>query len=30
MSVYNPRAHQELAAQFLREHKRCALFLDMG
>ena len=30
VASYIPRAHQELASQFLREHKRCALFLDMG
>lgn len=27
---YNPRPHQELAASFLAEHDRAALFLDMG
>lgn len=27
---YVPKKHQEIAAKFLREHDRCALFLDMG
>ena len=27
---YIPKKHQEIAAKFLSEHKRCALFLDMG
>lgn len=28
--LYIPRPHQEKAAEFLRAHDRCALFLDMG
>lgn len=28
--IYKPKRHQQIAAQFLREHKRAALFLDMG
>ena len=27
---YEPKPHQEIALEFLREHKRAALFLDMG
>ena len=27
---YAPRRHQILAERWLREHERCALFLDMG
>ncbi|MBQ1790859.1 MAG: DEAD/DEAH box helicase [Oscillospiraceae bacterium] len=27
---YSPRRHQVLAERWLREHERCALFLDMG
>lgn len=27
---YVPKKHQEIAAEFLAEHDRCALFLDMG
>lgn len=27
---YIPREHQRKALDFLRQHKRCALFLDMG
>lgn len=27
---YHPKKHQEIAGKFLEEHKRCALFLDMG
>lgn len=27
---YRPRRHQVLAERWLREHERCALFLDMG
>lgn len=27
---YVPKRHQRLAAEFLAEHDRCALFLDMG
>lgn len=25
-----PKKHQEIAAKFLQDHDRCALFLDMG
>ena len=25
-----PKKHQVIAADFLRSHDRCALFLDMG
>ena len=28
--LYEPRKHQEKALDFLRSHKRCCLFLDMG
>ena len=28
--IYRPRRHQVLAERWLREHERCALFLDMG
>ena len=27
---YNPRPHQKIAGDFLREHPKCCLFLDMG
>ena len=27
---YIPKKHQQIAADFLRDHDRCALFLDMG
>lgn len=27
---YIPKPHQQIAADFLREHDKCALFLDMG
>lgn len=27
---YNPRPHQEIAGNFLLEHPKCCLFLDMG
>ena len=27
---YVPKPHQQITADFLREHERCALFLDMG
>lgn len=27
---YVPKKHQQIAAEFLRDHDRCALFLDMG
>ena len=27
---YVPKKHQQIAAEFLRNHDRCALFLDMG
>lgn len=27
---YIPKKHQQIAAKFLRDHDRCALFLDMG
>ena len=28
--IYSPRKHQQLAGDFLREHNRAALLLDMG
>lgn len=28
--IYTPRPHQQIASEFCRTHKRCALFLDMG
>jgi hypothetical protein len=28
--LYVPRPHQQIAAEFLRTHKRAGLFLDMG
>lgn len=28
--IYSPRKHQQLAGEFLREHNRAALLLDMG
>jgi len=28
--LYVPREHQKIAAQFLKNHKRAGLFLDMG
>lgn len=27
---YVPKKHQQIAQQFLHDHDRCALFLDMG
>lgn len=27
---FEPKRHQEIAIQFLRDHNRCCLFLDMG
>ena len=27
---YVPKPHQQIALEFLRKHKRAALFLDMG
>ena len=27
---YIPKRHQQIAAEFLKDHDRCALFLDMG
>lgn len=27
---YVPKPHQKIAAEFLRNHDRCCLFLDMG
>ena len=27
---YVPKKHQQIAAEFLSERDRCALFLDMG
>lgn len=27
---YVPKKYQQIAAEFLRDHDRCALFLDMG
>lgn len=27
---YSPKPHQAIAEKFLKEHQRCALFLDMG
>lgn len=27
---YVPKKHQQIAADFLASHNRCALFLDMG
>lgn len=27
---YVPKKHQQIAAEFLRSHDRCCLFLDMG
>ena len=27
---YLPKKHQQIAADFLAAHNRCALFLDMG
>jgi hypothetical protein len=27
---YVPKLHQKIAQQFLHDHDRCALFLDMG
>lgn len=28
--IYTPKPHQQIAADFLAAHNRCALFLDMG
>lgn len=27
---YVPKKHQQIAAEFLEDRERCALFLDMG